>query len=91
MDENMNIPENYKPISMWGYLGYELLFSIPCIGLILILVFSFGGTQNKNLKNFARSYLIIMVISIILMFFIIGAGISGTILSTASNTISSSI
>jgi len=29
-----NIPEEYKPISMWGYFRYELLFSISCIGII---------------------------------------------------------
>ena len=27
--DNKNIPYEYKPISMWGYFGYELLFSIP--------------------------------------------------------------
>ena len=37
-----NIPEEYRPISMWGYFGYEILFSIPCVGFILLLVFSFG-------------------------------------------------
>lgn len=26
------IPESYTPISMWGYFGYEILFSIPIIG-----------------------------------------------------------
>ena len=31
MDKN-NIPFEYKPISMWGYFDYELLFSIPLIG-----------------------------------------------------------
>jgi hypothetical protein len=45
-----NIPFEYKPISMWGYFGYQILFSIPIIGFILLLVFSFGGTQNKNLN-----------------------------------------
>lgn len=38
-EENLNIPESYKPISMWGYFGYEILFSIPVIGLILLIVF----------------------------------------------------
>ncbi len=63
------IPEEYKPISMWGYFGYELLFSIPLIGLILLLVFSFGGTGNINLKNFARSYfcLLIVLVSLVLI------------------------
>ena len=57
-----NIPEEYKPISMWGYFGYEILFAIPIIGFILLLVFSFGGTRNKNLKNFARSYFCFLII-----------------------------
>ena len=61
-----NIPDKYKPISMWGYVGYELLFSIPCLGFILLLVFAFGGTANINLRNFARSYLCFIIIVIIL-------------------------
>ncbi len=50
------IPPENKPISAWGYYGYKLLFTIPLIGFIMLLVFSFGGTSNVNLKNFARSY-----------------------------------
>ena len=65
-----NIPFEYKPISMWGYFGYELLFSIPIIGFILLLVFSFGGTKNINLRNFARSYFCFLIIIIIFIFII---------------------
>ena len=61
----VNIPNEYKPISMWGYFGYELLFAIPCIGFILLCVFSFGGTTNVNLKNFARSYFCFIIIGLI--------------------------
>ena len=25
------IPDEYTPISMWGYFGYEILFSIPIV------------------------------------------------------------
>lgn len=53
---------DYTPISMWGYFGYEILFSIPCIGLICLLIFSFGGTKNINLRNFARSYFCVLII-----------------------------
>lgn len=73
-DEN-NIPEEYKPISMWGYFGYELLFAIPLVGFIVLLVFAFGGTRNKNLKNFARSYfcaMIVAVIIIVILAFVLG-------------------
>ena len=66
MDKN-NIPEEYKPISMWGYFGYQILFSLPIIGFILLIVFSVGGTKNVNLKNFARSYFCFLIILVILV------------------------
>jgi hypothetical protein len=61
-----NIPPEYKPISMWGYFGYELLFSIPCVGFILLIVFSVGGTKNINLRNFARSYFCFLIVLAVL-------------------------
>ena len=71
-------PNKYKPISMWGYFGYEILFAIPLIGFIILLVFSFGGTQNINLKNFARSYFCFFIIGLIITIIVailIGAGV----------------
>ena len=83
MEEQKNIPDEYKPISMWGYFGYEILFSIPIIGFIFILVFSFGGTNNINLRNFARSYFCLFIIAMILLI-IVGffALFTGAILSS---------
>ena len=52
-----NIPYEYEPISMWGYFGYEILFSIPIIGFIVLLVYAFGGTRNINLRNFFKYFL----------------------------------
>ena len=66
-NQTMNIPEEYQPISMWGYFGYEILFSIPCIGWILLIVFAFGGTRNVNLRNFARSYFCFLIVALILI------------------------
>ena len=78
------IPEEYRPISMWGYLGYQILFALPCVGLILLLVFSFGGTKNKNLKNFARSYFCVLIIAVVLVAIIMAVGGVG-FLSSVSN------
>ena len=78
--QGVNIPEEYRPISMWGYLGYQILFAIPCVGFILILVFSFGGHRNINVRNFARAYLLAFVIVLIfvgILFAIFGAAIFG--------------
>lgn len=64
------VSEDYKPIGMWGYLGYEILFSIPLVGFILLLVFSFGGTRNINLRNFARSYFCLLIIAVVVILFV---------------------
>lgn len=75
-----NLPDEYRPIGMWGYFGHEILFSIPIVGFIVLLVFSFGGTKNVNLRNFARSYfcfLIVIVIFAIIVAIIGGAAAVG--------------
>lgn len=70
MNNNQNnIPSEYKPISMWGYFGYQILFAIPIIGFILLLVFSFGGTRNINLRNYARSYFCLFIIVVVAIIF----------------------
>lgn len=74
-----NIPEEYRPISMWGYFGYEILFSIPCIGLILLIVFSLGGTKNVNLRNFARSYFCFLIIVVVLFFILVATDVIGAL------------
>lgn len=82
MNDNYNVPSEYKPISMWGYFGYQLLFAIPCVGIIMLLVFALGGTSNINLKNFARSYFCWFIISIVLTaIFIIIAALFGVTLT----------
>ena len=61
-----------RPISMWGYFGYEILFSLPLFGWICALVLSFTS-PNVNVRNFARSYfcklLLVLVLLGILFFF----------------------
>ena len=71
------LPEEFKPISMWGYFGYSILFAIPCIGLIVLLVFAFGGAKNVNLRNFARGQLISIVIAIIIMVIMFAVATAG--------------
>ena len=69
MSDN-NVPSESKPISMWGYFGYELLFGIPVIGFIILLVFAFGGSGNINVKNFARSkfcYVILLFVIFVVL------------------------
>ncbi len=79
---NTNIPNEYKPISAWGYFGYNILFNIPVVGLILLIVFSFDSS-NINRRNYARSffiiYLLIAIVFLISILFFGGIGIFSTI------------
>lgn len=61
-----NIPEQYKPISSWGYVGYTILFSIPFIGLILLIIYALSN-ENINRRNFARSYFCFVLLLVILL------------------------
>ena len=61
------IPKEYKPISTWGYFGYEILFAIPVIGFIVLIIFALGGSGNQNVKNFARSKFCLLVVALALI------------------------
>lgn len=59
------IPADHKPLSAWAYFGYQILFSLPVIGFILLIVFSFDN-GNINLRNYARSHWCAVLIGVIL-------------------------
>ena len=73
------IPPAYRPLGAWAYYGLQLLFSIPIVGFILLIVFSFDDS-NLNRRNFARSYwcalLVGLAVAIIgaILFAVTGAG-----------------
>ena len=74
------VMEDTTPITPLGYIGYNILFSIPLVGLIMLFVYGFGSNTNINVKNYARSFLIIylaIVIIYVLIFLIFGAAIFG--------------
>ncbi len=58
LSKNFILPMEYQPISPMGYFGYSLLFSLPAVGFVALLIVGFGGTQNINLRNYARGLLI---------------------------------
>ena len=63
-----NLPDKYKPISTLGYIGYEIIFAIPIVGWILLFIFAFSKGENINVRNFARSYIVPLIIIGILYF-----------------------
>ena len=64
----------YKPISMWGYFGYQLLFMIPFIGSLALVIVALTH-KNINGRNFARSYFCVSIIVLILFALFIMMGI----------------
>lgn len=71
------IPEDYEPIGMWGYFGYEILFAIPVVGWIVCISFALMA-HNVNLRNFARSQFCFLIIYIVLFCLLAGFGILQT-------------
>ena len=80
-EEISKLPDKYRPMSAWAYFGYQILFSIPLIGFIVLLICAFSSS-NINRRSFARSYfcilIIILVIAVIVLVAVGGfAAISG--------------
>lgn len=71
-----NVPNEYRPISAWGYVGYNLLFGLPLIGFIMLIVYALDST-NMNRRNYARSFFCtyLIVLAILLVCFIIFAAV----------------
>ncbi|MCQ2516331.1 MAG: hypothetical protein MJ094_05660 [Saccharofermentans sp.] len=74
-----NVPAEYKPIGMWGYLGYEILFTLPGVGWIILIIFACGASGNENVKNFARSYFCLFIIQAVIVAILIVAMIAAEI------------
>lgn len=62
----VEIPKEYKPLSPWAYLGYNILFGLPIVGLMFLSVFAFNN-ENINRRNYARSYICTMIVMVIFM------------------------
>lgn len=50
-----DLPEEYRPMGAWSYVGLQLLFTIPIVGLVFLIIFTFKRS-NLNRRAFARSY-----------------------------------
>ncbi len=50
-----NYTEQYRPLSPWAYFGLNILFSIPVVGFVFLIVYTFSK-GNINRRNYARSF-----------------------------------
>lgn len=64
-------PLELRPLSPWSYVGLTILYSIPVIGFIFLIIFTFHK-GNLNRQSFTRSYWCALLVLILL---IVGVGI----------------
>lgn len=83
VQENINIPEEYRPLSVGQFIGYSLLMAIPCVGLILVIIFTCGGVKNKNVINWARAQLVVIAIVVVLYVVLLALGLGTAIYNSA--------
>jgi hypothetical protein len=57
------VDEQSAPLSFGQYLGMMIVSLIPCVGFIMMLVWSFGSKASASKKNWARAHLVFMIIA----------------------------
>lgn len=82
-NNDQKIPEAYRPISMWGYFGYQILFAIPVVGWIIVVIFALTAS-NHNLRNFARSQFCVLILQIALALILAFSGALTSMLNWVS-------
>jgi len=74
------LADEYRPISMWGYFGWEIVYAIPLIGWIICVGQAFCA-NNRNLRNFARSQFCWLIIWLIGLCVLAGLGVLTSVFS----------
>lgn len=60
-------PELEEPVSMADWIGSLLLFNfVPCVGLIICIIWAFSKDTKKSKANFCKAYLIIYLIGLVI-------------------------
>ena len=72
--EIRRLPKKYRPIGALGYLWLSIVYSIPVLGTILAIIHSVSDRKICR-RSFARSILLIYIVSIILAVALIALGI----------------
>ena len=82
----MEVQENqihHQKITPKKWALYGFVASIPLIGLIMLLIWAFGGDDNETRKNWAQGmlllYLILIIVNILFFFVIGGTALLGSL------------
>ena len=63
MDEERMEKTEVVPGSTGAYIGFELLFAIPGVGLICAIIFGICS-KNENMRHYARAHIATWVLLI---------------------------
>lgn len=77
VDNQFNMDQS--PMTLGDWVLTILAWMIPCVGLVLYLVWAFGKNGNVNRRNFCRAWLIIYVVVFVLsiiLFVILGVSVA---------------
>ena len=56
----------FEPVSTGSFVGILLLMLIPLVNVIFLIVWACGGCRKINQQNFAKGFLIVLVIGVVI-------------------------
>ena len=68
MDNNVVVHNQNMSVVDW--LITLVVMMIPCVGIVMMFVWSFSGTGNPNRKTFCRAYLVVLAAAVVLSFIV---------------------
>ena len=68
------MPQKYRPLGAWKYFWLNVLFSIPVVGFIFLIIFSFSNA-NINRRSYARSFFCALLIGLIILAIVVIIGV----------------
>ncbi|MDL2235762.1 hypothetical protein LJC07_06405 [Christensenellaceae bacterium OttesenSCG-928-L17] len=78
------LPEEYRPLSMWAYFGYSVLYSVPIVGWVFLIVFALDGS-NINRRNYSRSYFVGFILAAALFIVMLVSGTTAVLVDSLIN------
>ncbi|MBS4034871.1 MAG: hypothetical protein KGZ85_10420 [Ignavibacterium sp.] len=64
--DQLNLQQNYRPMTIGDWLITFLIQIIPLVGLVMLFVWAFGGDTHPSKKTWAQASLLWIVIMIVL-------------------------
>ncbi len=80
-------PAKDETVSVLDWIGTTLILCIPCVGLIVYIVWAFSSNTKKSKANFCKAYLLILLAVIVIymiMFGILFATVGAEYMTKAS-------